>query len=99
MDLLAAIEKDFVLAPGERKLIPTGISLSLPRGYEAQIRPRSGLALKNGITLLTSPCTIDSDYRGEVSNFGKSSAESVILAAKMKDTAMALGMADSKSTS
>jgi len=67
VDLLAAIEKDFVLAPGERKLIPTGISLSLPRGYEAQIRPRSGLALKNGITLLNSPGTIDSDYRGEVS--------------------------------
>ncbi|MEE2689678.1 MAG: dUTP diphosphatase [Pseudomonadota bacterium] len=67
VDLLAAIEKDFLLAPGERKLIPTGISLSLPRGYEAQIRPRSGLALKNGITLLNSPGTIDSDYRGEVS--------------------------------
>ncbi len=67
VDLLAAIEKDFLLSPGERKLIPTGISLSLPRGYEAQIRPRSGLALKNGITVLNSPGTIDSDYRGEVS--------------------------------
>ena len=66
MDLSAAIDCDVVLAPGERALIPTGIAISLPRGYEAQIRPRSGLALKNGIGLLNSPGTIDSDYRGEI---------------------------------
>jgi dUTP pyrophosphatase len=66
MDLLAAINEDVVLSPGARKLIPTGIAMSLPIGYEAQIRPRSGLALKNGITLMNSPGTIDADYRGEV---------------------------------
>ena len=66
VDLLAAVSEDVSLAPGERKLIPTGIALSLPRGYEAQIRPRSGLALKNGLTLLNTPGTIDADYRGEI---------------------------------
>ena len=66
VDLLAAVSEDVSLAPGERTLIPTGIALSLPRGYEAQIRPRSGLALKNGLTLLNTPGTIDADYRGEV---------------------------------
>jgi dUTP pyrophosphatase len=66
MDLLAAITEDLTLSPGTRKLIPTGIAISLPIGYEAQIRPRSGLALKNGITLMNSPGTIDADYRGEV---------------------------------
>jgi len=66
VDLLAAVEADVTLAPGERKLIPTGIALSLPRGHEAQVRPRSGLALKNGITLLNTPGTIDADYRGEI---------------------------------
>ncbi len=66
MDLLAAIEQDILLKPGERKLIPTGISMALPDGYEAQVRPRSGLALKNGITVLNTPGTIDADYRGEV---------------------------------
>ncbi|PPR60588.1 MAG: Deoxyuridine 5'-triphosphate nucleotidohydrolase [Alphaproteobacteria bacterium MarineAlpha4_Bin2] len=75
VDLLAAVEEDVVLVPGERKLIPTGIALGLPRGYEAQIRPRSGLALKNGITLLNTPGTIDADYRGEIGvilvNLGK----------------------------
>lgn len=65
-DLLAACDQDVVLNPGERKLIPTGISFSLPSGYEAQIRPRSGLAVKHGITLLNTPGTIDSDYRGEI---------------------------------
>lgn len=66
LDLLAAVEKDTVLAPGERKLIPTGISIALPKGYEAQVRPRSGLAYKSGVTVLNSPGTVDADYRGEV---------------------------------
>lgn len=65
-DLMAAIEGDIILAPSARKLIPAGIALALPEGFEAQIRPRSGLALKNGITLLNSPGTIDADYRGEI---------------------------------
>lgn len=66
MDVYALLEKDIELAPLERKLIPTGLRLALPLGYEAQIRPRSGLALKQGITCLNSPGTIDSDYRGEI---------------------------------
>ena len=66
MDLYADVKDNVVLNPGERKLISCGIFLSLPPGYEAEIRPRSGLALKNGITLLNSPGTIDSDYRGLV---------------------------------
>ena len=66
MDLLAAIDAPITLNPGERKLIPTGLSIALPDGYEAQIRPRSGLAFKNGISLVNSPGTIDADYRGEV---------------------------------
>jgi dUTP pyrophosphatase len=66
MDLCAAVAADVVLAPGERKLIPTGLTIALPEGYEAQVRPRSGLALKNGVTVLNSPGTIDADYRGEV---------------------------------
>ena len=66
VDLLAAVKEVVLLAPSERKLIPTGIALSLPRGYEAQVRPRSGLALKDGITLLNTPGTIDADYRGEI---------------------------------
>lgn len=66
MDLAAAIDQDLLLRQGERALIPTGLAISLPPGYEAQIRPRSGLALKHGIGLLNSPGTIDSDYRGEI---------------------------------
>lgn len=66
MDLRAHIESDIILKPMERKLIPTGLFLEIPEGYEAQIRPRSGLALKMGVTILNSPGTIDSDYRGEV---------------------------------
>lgn len=65
-DFIAAIEADIVLAPGARAAIPTGLKLALPHGYEMQIRPRSGLALKNGITLPNTPGTIDEDYRGEV---------------------------------
>lgn len=66
MDIRAFVEDEVVLLPFERKLIPTGISLELPEGYEAQLRPRSGLANKHGITLPNSPATIDSDYRGEI---------------------------------
>lgn len=68
MDLLAAVPEDapMELAPGARKLVPTGLVLQIPEGYEVQVRPRSGLAIRHGITLLNSPGTIDSDYRGEV---------------------------------
>ncbi|MGH7124136.1 MAG: dUTP diphosphatase, partial [Stellaceae bacterium] len=66
MDLVAALETPLTLEPGERAAVPTGIALALPEGYEAQVRPRSGLALKHGITCLNSPGTIDADYRGEV---------------------------------
>jgi dUTP pyrophosphatase len=66
MDLRANIESPVVLRPLERKLIPTGLFIELPVGYEAQIRPRSGLAIKKGITVLNSPGTIDADYRGEI---------------------------------
>ena len=66
MDLRANIDNPVTLRPLERKLIPTGLYMALPEGYEAQIRPRSGLALKHGLTVLNSPGTIDSDYRGEV---------------------------------
>ena len=65
-DLRACIQEDIVLKPGQRYLVPTGLSIQLPAGYEAQIRPRSGLVIKNGISLVNSPGTIDSDYRGEV---------------------------------
>lgn len=65
-DLRAAVGEDLVLAPGARALVPTGLVLELPEGYEGQVRPRSGLALRHGLTLLNSPGTIDSDYRGEV---------------------------------
>lgn len=75
MDLCAAIEEDLVLLPGETLLVPTGVSIELPEGIEAQVRPRSGLASKHGIGILNAPGTIDSDYRGEVKvilmNFGK----------------------------
>jgi dUTP pyrophosphatase len=66
MDIFAAVPEKEVILPGQRKKIATGIVIALPEGYEAQIRPRSGLALKNGITLLNSPGTIDADYRGEI---------------------------------
>jgi len=66
MDLIAAVKDPLVLKPGDRALVPAGISIALPPGYEAQVRPRSGLALKHGITVLNSPGTIDADYRGEV---------------------------------
>ena len=66
MDLCADIEGELSLAPMERALIPTGLAIALPEGFEAQIRPRSGLALKEGLTMVNSPGTIDSDYRGEI---------------------------------
>jgi len=66
MDLIAAVHEPVVLNPGERRLIPTGLIIALPPGYELQIRPRSGLALRHGITLPNTPGTIDEDYRGEI---------------------------------
>ncbi len=66
MDLRANIDEPMVLHPMERQLVPTGLYIALPEGYEAQVRPRSGLALKHGITVLNAPGTIDADYRGEV---------------------------------
>ena len=66
MDLYAAVDEEIVLSPGQRRLIPTGIAISVPEGYEAQIRPRSGLALKQGVTVVNTPGTIDADYRGEI---------------------------------
>ena len=66
MDLFAAITAPITLAPGERRLIPTGIAIALPDGYEAQVRPRSGLALKHGISIVNAPGTVDADYRGEI---------------------------------
>jgi len=75
LDLCACIDRDIILMPGERVLVPTGVSIELPDGYEAQVRPRSGLAINHGVTVLNSPGTIDPDYRGEVKviliNLGK----------------------------
>jgi dUTP pyrophosphatase len=75
LDLFAAVEREIILPPGGFGAIPSGIALALPHGYEAQVRPRSGLALRHGVTVLNAPGTIDSDYRGEVAvilvNHGK----------------------------
>ena len=75
MDIHAAVAEDMVLNPGEAKLIPTGISIAIPEGFEGQVRPRSGLALRHGVSVLNTPGTIDADYRGEVGiiliNLGK----------------------------
>ena len=75
LDLRAAVDGELTLHPGEIRLVPTGLAISLPAGYEAQIRPRSGLALKQGVGMVNSPGTIDSDYRGEIGliliNWGK----------------------------
>ena len=75
MDLFASLKEEAVLPPGERRLIPTGISVAIPEGFEGQIRPRSGLAIRNGLGIVNGPGTIDADYRGEVGvvliNFGK----------------------------
>lgn len=74
MDLFASLERDVILRPGERGLIPTGISIAIPEGFEGQIRPRSGLAIQKGIGIVNAPGTIDADYRGEIGialiNFG-----------------------------
>ncbi len=74
MDLCAFLEKEITLHPGQRKLIPTGISVAIPEGFEGQVRPRSGLAMRHGIGLINAPGTIDADYRGEIAvlliNFG-----------------------------
>ncbi len=74
MDIFAAVEKEITIKPGEFVLVPTGIIMAIPSGFEAQVRPRSGLAFKHGITILNSPGTIDADYRGEIKvliiNFG-----------------------------
>lgn len=66
LDLPAAVEEPLALAPGKRAAVPTGLALELPEGYEAQVRPRSGLALKAGVTVLNSPGTVDADFRGEI---------------------------------
>ncbi len=66
MDLAAAVSDEITLGPGERALVPTGLGVALPPGYEAQVRPRSGLAMRHGVTVLNAPGTIDSDYRGEI---------------------------------
>ena len=66
LDLMAAVDAPIVLQPGERVLVPTGLQMALPEGFEAQIRPRSGLALKEGLSVLNTPGTIDADYRGEI---------------------------------
>lgn len=66
MDICAAVTADAVLAPGEILLVPTGLAVAIPRGYEIQVRPRSGLAVRHGVTIVNSPGTIDSDYRGEI---------------------------------
>jgi len=77
MDLFACLEEEVTLAPGERKLIPTGVAIAIPEGFEGQVRPRSGLAIQKGIGMVNGPGTIDSDYRGEIGvlliNFGKES--------------------------
>ena len=66
MDIPAAVDGEITLAPGARQLVPSGFAIALPAGYEAQIRPRSGLALKHGVTIVNAPGTIDADYRGEI---------------------------------
>ena len=74
MDLFACLQTELTLQPGERRLIPTGVSVAIPEGFEGQMRPRSGLAIRNGIGLINAPGTIDADYRGEIAalliNFG-----------------------------
>jgi dUTP pyrophosphatase len=66
LDLAASLESEVTIPPGQRQLVGTGIAIALPRGFEAQVRPRSGLALKHGVTVLNTPGTIDEDYRGEI---------------------------------
>jgi dUTP pyrophosphatase len=79
LDLTAAVDAPLILKPGERALVPTGIAIALPEGHEAQVRPRSGLAAKQGVTVVNAPGTIDADYRGEIKvaliNLGQESVE------------------------
>ncbi len=79
MDILAAIDEEVILQPGEIRFIPSGIYIALPNGYEAQLRPRSGLALRKGLSIVNSPGTVDSDYRGEIGviliNLGRAPVE------------------------
>jgi dUTP pyrophosphatase len=82
LDLFAAVENDIRLPPGGRAAVPTGIALALPEGFEAQVRPRSGLALRHGITVLNAPGTIDSDYRGEVTAILVNHGEEVFTVAR-----------------
>ena len=97
LDLIAAVsaETPIVIAPGERALIPTGIAIALPPGFEGQVRPRSGLALKHGVTVLNSPGTIDADYRGEIHvmlvNLGRESF-SVVRGARVAQLVVAATM-------
>jgi len=106
-DLASASKTPIVIRKGERMLVPTGIAISLQHGFEAQIRPRSGLALKNGITVLNAPGTIDSDYRGEIKvvlinhgdadfhiEFGMRIAQLVIARVEMMDLVMAPELSD-----
>ena len=83
MDLPAAIESDLIITPAEQVLVPTGLALALPEGFEAQIHPRSGLALRNGVTVLNTPGTVDADYRGEVKvilvNFSNSDFDNILI--------------------
>ena len=85
MDLAADVSADVVLRPGERRLVPTGLAVAIPAGYEGQVRPRSGLAHRDGLTLLNAPGTIDADYRGEVQvlliNLGRAPVRSLRAAA------------------
>lgn len=91
LDLCAATHENIILNPGDIKLIPTGVAIELPQGYEAQIRPRSGFALKHGVTVLNAPGTIDPDYRGEVmvllTNLGK---EPVVIGSGMRIAQMVI---------
>ena len=85
MDLLAATEAETAVVPGERVIVPTGIAIALPEGFEAQVRPRSGLAAKHGLTVLNSPGTVDADYRGEIKVIlANTSAESFLIVRGMR---------------
>jgi dUTP pyrophosphatase len=95
-DLFACVEEELCIAPGERMAVPTGIAVSIPASYEAQIRPRSGLALKLGLGVLNSPGTIDSDYRGEIRviliNLGK---EAIAITKQMRIAQMVISRVES----
>ncbi|MCR4962513.1 MAG: dUTP diphosphatase [Firmicutes bacterium] len=108
LDLPAAVAQPVILAPGERALIPTGLALEIPAGFEGQVRPRSGLALRQGITVLNSPGTIDADYRGEIQviliNLGQEAVEisrgmriaQLVIAPVMQASLAEAGLSDSE---